>query len=370
MRRASGFISARSRAPMRPRLASTNGTWMVTKSDLWRRSSSCTSCTLNSSARSTETTGSNAITSISRPCARLATSEPTLPRPITPSVLPRISVPMKFARVHSPRFTEASAWGTDRASANSRAMVCSAAATMFPRGALTTRIPRRVAAETSMLSSPTPARPTTRSLLPASMMGAVTRVSLRTTRASNSGMRRISSDSASLLTTVTSPARRSSSSPSSASGSATRIFAKVSDPALASGRGHALHRRGDRGDSASIRRRDVELLKRLLDRPDHLHDVTLGDRAQVTDPDHLARHLALASGDHDPVPGVQQLAQRGHVEPVRRHGRGHRVRAVALPREQLKAERLEAGVRGAGEPGVALVDVVQAFLFEHPESFL
>src|SRR5207248_627772 len=148
------------------------------------------------------------MTSISRPCARLATSEPTLPRPITPSVLPRISVPTKFARVHSPRFTDASAWGTDRASAKSRAIVCSAAAT--------------------------------------------------------------------------------------------RIFAKVSDPALASGRGHALHRRGDRGDSASIRRRDVELLQDLLDRPDHLHDVALGDRAQVTDPDHLARHLALASGDHDP----------------------------------------------------------------------
>src|SRR5438045_2236796 len=57
MRRAPGFIRANSRAPMRPRLASTSGTWMVTKSDLCRRSSSCTSCTLNSSARSTETTG-------------------------------------------------------------------------------------------------------------------------------------------------------------------------------------------------------------------------------------------------------------------------------------------------------------------------
>src|ERR1700730_6816582 len=102
------------------------------------------------------------MTSISRPCARLATSEPTLPRPITPNVLPRISVPRNFDRVHSPRLTDASACGTQRASANNSAMVCSAAAMMLPRGAFTTTMPFRVAVGTSMLSTPTPARPTTR----------------------------------------------------------------------------------------------------------------------------------------------------------------------------------------------------------------
>ncbi len=42
-----------------------------------------------------------------------------------------------------------------------RAMVCSAAETMFDCGAFTTRTPRRVAASTSMLSRPIPARPIT-----------------------------------------------------------------------------------------------------------------------------------------------------------------------------------------------------------------
>src|SRR5206468_6742285 len=259
------------------------------------------------------TTGSNAMTSISSPCARLATSEPTLPRPTTPSVLPRISVPMNFERVHSPRLTDASACGTHRASAKTSAMVCSAAATMLPRGALTTTMPLRVAAETSMLSTPTPARPTTRSRRPASMTGAVTRVSLRTTSASKSGMRRTSSASSSLLTTVTSPARRSRSSPSSASGSATRILA-TDGRLLAGGGGNALDRDGDGGHSATVGGRDVELLESLLDRPDHLHHVTLGDGAKVSDPHHLAGHLALAAGDHHPVPGVDHLAQLTDVQ--------------------------------------------------------
>ena len=48
-----------------------------------------------------------------------------------------------------------------RASASSSAIVCSAAVTTFDSGALATTIPRRVAASTSTLSTPTPARPTT-----------------------------------------------------------------------------------------------------------------------------------------------------------------------------------------------------------------
>src|SRR4029077_19725083 len=255
------------------------------------------------------------MTSISSPCARLATSDPTLPSPTTPSVLPRTSVPMNLDRVHSPRFTEASACGTHRARAKRSAMVCSAAATMLPRGALTTRIPLRVAAGTSMLSTPTPARPTTRSFRPASSTGAVTRVSLRTISASNSGIRLISSASSSLLTTVTSPARRSLSRPSSASGSATRIRGN------SAGRGaDALQRRGCRRHAAPFGGSDVELLERLLHGPEDLDHVALGDRTEVADADHLAGHLALAPGDHDAVLGVEQGAERRDVQT----GRGHR----------------------------------------------
>ena len=43
------------------------------------------------------------------------------------------------------------------------AIVCSAAARTLPLGALTTAMPRAVAASMSMLSTPIPARPTTRS---------------------------------------------------------------------------------------------------------------------------------------------------------------------------------------------------------------
>ena len=73
------------------------------------------------------------------------------------------------------------AWGIQRAAAKSSPRACSAAARVFPSGALTTRIPRRVAAFTSMLSTPTPARPTTRSRRPASSTWAVTWVAERTT---------------------------------------------------------------------------------------------------------------------------------------------------------------------------------------------
>ena len=49
-----------------------------------------------------------------------------------------------------------------RASASSSAIVCSAAVTTLDCGALATTIPRLVAASTSTLSTPTPARPITR----------------------------------------------------------------------------------------------------------------------------------------------------------------------------------------------------------------
>jgi len=58
-------------------------------------------------------------------------------------------------------------------------MVCSAAERMFASGALTTMTPRRVAASTSTLSSPIPARPTTRSSSARSNTSAVTFVAER-----------------------------------------------------------------------------------------------------------------------------------------------------------------------------------------------
>ena len=65
-------------------------------------------------------------------------------------------------------------------------MVCSAADTTVDSGAFATTIPRRVAAATSTLSMPTPARPITLSLSARAISSAVTFVAERTTIASYS----------------------------------------------------------------------------------------------------------------------------------------------------------------------------------------
>ena len=123
--------------------------------------------------------GSYAITRMSNASARFATSLPILPSPISPSVLPRTSVPEDDFS-HFPSRSAASIFGTCRASASISANVCSATLTAFPPGVLITSTPRRVASCRSMLSTPTPARPTARSLGALSSSAAVTRVALRT----------------------------------------------------------------------------------------------------------------------------------------------------------------------------------------------
>ena len=66
-----------------------------------------------------------------------------------------------------PAASDAGPAATLRSDASSRPTACSAALTMFECGALTTMTPALVAASTSTLSSPTPARATTRSRLAA-----------------------------------------------------------------------------------------------------------------------------------------------------------------------------------------------------------
>jgi len=68
----------------------------------------------------------------------------------------------------------------DRAKATSNAMVCSAVVIVLPSGAFITTTPRIVAAGTSMLSTPTPARPMTYKPAASSSRSDVTLVSLRT----------------------------------------------------------------------------------------------------------------------------------------------------------------------------------------------
>ena len=112
--------------------------------------------------------------------ARCATIAPTRPSPMTASVFPCNSTPWKRSRSHRPVRRAASACGTFLACASMSAIVCSAADTMFDCGAFTTMTPRRVAASTSTLSRPIPARAITASRSPASITSAVTFVCDRT----------------------------------------------------------------------------------------------------------------------------------------------------------------------------------------------
>ena len=111
--------------------------------------------------------------------ARAATSWPMRPKPRMPSVFSYTSTPPKRERSQRPAVSEACACGMFRASASMSATVCSAAATMFDCGAFATMMPRLVAASTSTLSTPIPARPMTFRLSARAIRSAVSRVAER-----------------------------------------------------------------------------------------------------------------------------------------------------------------------------------------------
>ena len=116
------------------------------------------------------------------------------PVPITPSVLPNSSRPeANFFFSHLPPRVLCEASATWRASARRSATVCSATETLLPPGAFITTTPRRVATLRSMLSTPVPARPITRSRVAAASRSEVTLVALRTASASYPPMTSLSS---------------------------------------------------------------------------------------------------------------------------------------------------------------------------------
>ncbi len=174
------IVSARTRCSV----SGVSGACSVMKSDAASSSSSPACITWVSRKRSGDTNGSCAITCMPRPRARDATSWPIRPKPSTPSVLPHTSMPPNRLRSQRPSLSAACACGMLRAIASSRPTACSAADTMFEPGALATMMPRRVAAGTSTLSTPVPARPITFSLGACASSSSVTRVALRTIRAS------------------------------------------------------------------------------------------------------------------------------------------------------------------------------------------
>ena len=184
MMRTPFFIFASAAASMMFLVFSVSGVCSVMKSARLNSSSSSTFSTPISLARSGDRNGSNAITFMRRPSARSATIEPILPQPITPSVLPVISTPMKRFFSHLPAWVEASACGISRASASIRVMACSAVVIELPNGVFITMMPLAVAAGISTLSTPMPARPITFSRFAFSMILAVALVAERIARPS------------------------------------------------------------------------------------------------------------------------------------------------------------------------------------------
>src|SRR3954454_21075854 len=164
---------------------------------------------------------------------RCATRTPIRPRPTTPIVLSVTSTPVKRLRFHSPDFKLDVACGTRRATDSNSAIACSAAETMLEVGALTMRTPRAVAAGTSTLSRPTPARATTLSRSPAAMASASTVVALRTIRASTPASAGSSAARSAPSTERTSKSSESTARALGASSSATRTTGRDMNESLA-----------------------------------------------------------------------------------------------------------------------------------------
>jgi hypothetical protein len=161
MMRTPRLVLARFSSERMLRVLSVSGTCSVMMSARASNSSSSTFSTPISTARSGVRKGSKATTFSLSPIARSATTAPILPQPTTPSVLAVNSTPMKRFFSHLPACVEASAAGIWRASANISAMACSAVVIELPNGVFMTITPLAVAAGTSTLSTPIPARPTT-----------------------------------------------------------------------------------------------------------------------------------------------------------------------------------------------------------------
>src|SRR5205085_1809710 len=180
-------------------------------------------------ARDAERYGSNASTRIPKAIARRLSSLPIRPIPIMPRVLLYSSTPSRFFRSQVPPFNVASARAMFRARLSSSEKVCSAVEMVFAPGAFSTTTPRRVAISTSTLSTPTPARPTTRSFFAAFKIFAVTFVWLRMMSAAKSGMASANCVSLNPACTLASraPSRVSSSIPRCEMESAMKTFGVI-----------------------------------------------------------------------------------------------------------------------------------------------
>src|SRR5262245_58966344 len=217
-------------SPISPTVSAVLGRWMEMKSDSRSISSSETSRTPSWAARAAGMYGSYAISSTPKPPSRVATRTPIRPRPTMPTTLPCSSMPVYWDRCQRPPLSVWSATATFRAVASSNATACSAADTMLDCGALTTMTPALVAAGTSTLSRPTPARAMTRNRGAAARASASTLVALRMINASTSARAGSSASRSAPSTWRTSYSSSSRAIPAGDSSSATRTTGLVTVP--------------------------------------------------------------------------------------------------------------------------------------------
>ena len=279
------------------------------------------------------------------------------PNPSTPSTLSASSTPPHFDRSQRPATSAACACGMLRASATSSPIVCSAAETTFDSGAFATTIPRRVAASTSTLSTPTPALPITFS---------------RVARCDHVGsdLRRRANDQR--VVAADDLLERRLGVDVDVESLAQELDPGVRDRlANEDLRRHAATVRFERferlrnGDAAL----DVgaELGQRQLDRRERGRDVEDVEPADVADAEDLALQVRLARRERDAVAVAKVEQQLVAVDPVRRSDRGHDGRAVLVGREELEAHRLDARARGPAESHVPLERRLEAVVEDQPE---
>ena len=256
-----------------------------------------------------------------------------------------------------PPVSDACACGMLRASASISATVCSAAATMFDCGALATMMPRLVAASTSTLSTPTPARPITFRLSARSIRSAVSFVAERiriavvgadplgelARRSSRARGRRRS-------------ARAACRTPESAIFSATRTRYGASSSARSR---RARERRRPRAKTrcaaptpAPCSTSWPSCVQHHLQARQRGEDVEGAEVAAVGDPQD--RPLRWSWPPLAVMPSLRSAP--GTLPPsmsLRQLDRGHDGRALVRVAEELEAERGDAGAGGAGEQRVA-----------------
>src|SRR4029450_2510707 len=231
-------------------------------------------------------------------------------------------------RSHCSCLSDSWAAGILRTSASSMPTVCSAAETTLPYGAFTTTTPCREHASTSMLSTPTPARPRMRSRAARARNSGVTAVEERVMIASYSPTRPSSSSRGTLLETWSTVKPRSvrEAIPSAEIVSMTRTFISVLRPV----RAQELEELAALRESAA---HHLTVADHLRGQGEHLPGAEVEAAVEVVHraEDLGAREMRVAEGAHLPARAVHErvgleppVALRFLVERGARIRRGQR----------------------------------------------